>query len=75
MPWMGRRDGCLQPQKGAKARITFLGFATVVTASFFFEPMGRMNAKIMQIGGMQITTLLSSGSIPPVGHPLDLKTT
>ncbi len=36
--WMGRRDA--KPQKGVEARIPFLGLVTVVTVSYFIEPMG-----------------------------------
>jgi hypothetical protein len=36
--WMGRRDA--KPQKGVEARIPFLGLVTVVTFSYFIEPMG-----------------------------------
>jgi hypothetical protein len=39
MTWMGRRDA--KPQKGVEARIVpFLGLITVVTVSYFIEPMG-----------------------------------
>jgi hypothetical protein len=39
MTWMGQRDA--KPKKGVKARIPFLGLVvTVVTASYFIEPMG-----------------------------------
>jgi hypothetical protein len=38
MTWMGRRD--VKPQQGVKARIPFLGLVTVVTVSYFIEPMG-----------------------------------
>jgi hypothetical protein len=52
MTWMGLRDA--KPQKGGEARIPFLGLVTVVTVSYFIEPMGRKNAKRMQLGGMQV---------------------
>ena len=58
MTWMGRRDA--KPQKGVEARIPFLGLVTVVTASYYFQPMRRRNAKRMQLGGMQIIVLLAS---------------
>ena len=57
MTWMGRRDA--KPQKGVEARIPFLGLVTVVTVSYFIEPMGRKNAKRMQLGGMQVIVLLA----------------
>jgi hypothetical protein len=56
MTWMGLRDA--KPQKGGKARIPCLGLVTVVTVSYFIEPMGRKNAKRMQLGGMQVIVLL-----------------
>jgi hypothetical protein len=62
MTWMGRRDA--KPQKGVEARIPFLGLVTVVTVSYFIEPMGRKNAKRMQIGGMQVIVLLATGYTP-----------
>jgi hypothetical protein len=52
MTWMGLRDA--KPQKGGEARIPFLGLITVVTVSYFIEPMGRKNAKRMQLGGMRV---------------------
>jgi hypothetical protein len=58
MTWMGLRDA--KPQKGGEARIPFLGLVTVVTVSYFIEPMGRKNAKRMQLGGMQVIVLLAS---------------
>jgi hypothetical protein len=54
---MGLRDA--KPQKGGEARIAFLGLVTVVTVSYFIEPMGRKNAKRMQLGGMQVIVLLA----------------
>ncbi len=57
MTWMGRRDA--KPKKGVEARIPFLGLVTVVTVSYFIEPMGRKNAKRMQLGGMQVIVLLA----------------
>jgi hypothetical protein len=57
MTWMGLRDA--KPQKGGEARIPFLGLVTVVTVSYFIEPMGRKNAKRMQLGGMQVIVLLA----------------
>jgi hypothetical protein len=57
MTWMGLRDA--KPQKGGEARTPFLGpLVTVVTVSYFIEPMGRKNAKRMHIGGMQVIVLL-----------------
>jgi hypothetical protein len=61
MTWMGLRDA--KPQKGGEARIPFLGLVTVVTVSYFIEPMGRKNAKRMQLGGMQVIVLLARLSI------------
>ena len=58
MTWMGLRDA--KPQKGGEARIPFLGLVTVVTVSYFIEPMGRKNVKRMQLGGMQVIVLLAS---------------
>jgi hypothetical protein len=55
---MGLRNA--KPQKGGKARIPFLGLVTVVTVSYFIEPMGRKNAKRMQLGGMQVILSLLS---------------
>jgi hypothetical protein len=52
MTWMGLRN--VKPQKGVEARIPFLGLVTVVTVSYFIEPMGRKDAKRMQLGGMQV---------------------
>jgi hypothetical protein len=60
MTWMGLRDA--KPQKGGEARIPFLGLVTVVTVSYFIEPMGRKNAKRMQLGGMQVIVLLATSS-------------
>jgi hypothetical protein len=56
MTWMGLRDA--KRQKGGEARIPFLGLVTVVTISYFIEPMGRKNAKRMQLGGMQEVIVL-----------------
>jgi hypothetical protein len=55
---MGLRDA--KPQKGGEARIPFLGLVTVVTVSYFIEPMGRKNAKRMKLGGMQVIVLLAT---------------
>jgi hypothetical protein len=57
MTWMDLRDA--KPQKGGEARIPFLGLVTVVTVSYFIEPMGSKNAKRMQLGGMQVIVLLA----------------
>jgi hypothetical protein len=59
MTWMGLRDA--KPQKGGEARIPCLGLVTVVTVSYFIEPMGRKNAKRMQLGGMQVIVLVRRG--------------
>ncbi len=64
MTWMGLRDA--KPQKGGEARIPFLGLVTVVTVSYFIEPMGRKNAKRMQLGGMQVIVLLARGRLKPL---------
>jgi hypothetical protein len=48
-----RRDA--KPKKGVEARIPFLRLVTVVTASYYFEPIRWRNAKRMYIVGMQIT--------------------
>jgi hypothetical protein len=52
-----RRDA--KPKKGVEARIPFLRLVTVVTASYYFEPIRWRNAKRMYIVGMQIITLLA----------------